>query len=292
MHCRKQSCSLVVAGGILSVAALGCDYNESQNLQTASDVNFDRGSANHWHRQVNKVDHDEDGRPDDRTVLAFDTESRFDDNPDILVYGTDEPQRRDTTVRESNRSQSQAQAVIANWPQTPQRAAREMIEKYGQPDVVSPTMLVWHNNSPWVRTVVFRETIKHDFPMPHEDCLEQFINYRVPVDKFDDLARYDGSVMCERTAGWLSARCDKEAANFLALNLAHDIITGEKTVEEARQEYARTITAFMNGERPAIMQQLQFDVKAGPSGDPDQPMRSNQNQQGIRETDRDRDRHR
>ncbi|MGH8284417.1 MAG: hypothetical protein ACRETT_01460 [Steroidobacteraceae bacterium] len=37
--------------------------------------------------------------------------------------------------------------------------------------------------------------------MPHKDVLEQVIDYKVPPDKFDDLARYDGSVIAERTKG-------------------------------------------------------------------------------------------
>jgi hypothetical protein len=32
----------------------------------------------------------------------------------------------------------------------------------------------------------------------------------------------------------MSARCDKEAANFLAINLANDVATGVKTMEGAR----------------------------------------------------------
>ncbi|MEX2153654.1 MAG: hypothetical protein WD825_09970 [Gemmatimonadaceae bacterium] len=56
----------------------------------------------------------------------------------------------------------------------------------------------------------------HSFPKPHTDLLEQFIDYRVPVDKYDELAAYDGSVIVERTKGEISARCDKEAMNFLA----------------------------------------------------------------------------
>lgn len=54
------------------------------------------------------------------------------------------------------------------------------------------------------------EEIDHSFPMPHKDVLLQVINYRVPPDKFDDLAEYDGSVIVERTKGEIAARCDGE----------------------------------------------------------------------------------
>jgi hypothetical protein len=102
-------------------------------------------------------------------------------------------------------------------------------------------MLLWHKNGPWKRTIVNKEEVDHDFPMPHKDVMEQFVNYKVPPEKFDELAKYDGSVIVERTKGELSARCDKEEANFLALNLANDIIQGKKSVDEAREFYGESI---------------------------------------------------
>jgi hypothetical protein len=54
------------------------------------------------------------------------------------------------------------------------------------------------------------------------------IDYRVPIKFFTLLAQFDGSVVAERTAGELSARCHDEEANNLALNLAHDIVVGQK----------------------------------------------------------------
>ena len=54
-------------------------------------------------------------------------------------------------------------------------------------------------------------------------------------DQLDELARFNGSLVAERTRGTLTARCDSEAMNFLAINLANDIVTGKRTVEEARK---------------------------------------------------------
>jgi hypothetical protein len=56
---------------------------------------------------------------------------------------------------------------------------------------------------------------------------------------FTPLAEFDGSVIAERTARELSARCHDEEANNLALNLAHDIASPEKTVDDARRYYAK-----------------------------------------------------
>jgi hypothetical protein len=163
-------------------------------------------------------------------------------------------------------------ASITAWPAKSQEAARFMIEKYGPPREQTPTMLVWSATGPWKRTVLYREEVPHDFPKPHTDLLEQFIDYRVPVDRYDDLAAYDGSVIVERTKGEISARCDKEAMNFLALNLANEIVTGTRTVQQARAEYARQAMAFMNGQSAPHTTGLHFAVSRGGTADRDIPM--------------------
>jgi hypothetical protein len=99
--------------------------------------------------------------------------------------------------------------------------------------------------------------------------LEQVIDYRVPPDKADDLIAFDGSVVIERTRGELSARCEGEEANFLALNLAHDIVTGKLDVAGARAKYTETMKAFNAGEKPDYMQRLLFEPPSGDTRDPD-----------------------
>ena len=163
-----------------------------------------------------------------------------------------------------------AKSIIASWPAASRMAAMDMIQKYGQPQEVTATMLLWRDNGPWKWTKVTKETINHDFPMSHPDLLEQAINYRAPIDKYDDLARYDGSVIVERTKGEMSARCDKEGANFLAINLGHDVATGKKTSDEARTYYAAAIKRFMSTkEMDSYMQKLQFQPQGSNTGDPD-----------------------
>ncbi len=164
-----------------------------------------------------------------------------------------------------------ADTTIASWPKTPKEVAAKMIGKYGQPDEVTPTMLMWHGNGPWKHTMVFKQEVQHDFPGPHTDLLQQVIDYKVPLDKYDDLAMYDGSVVVERTNGVISARCDAEEANFLALNLAHDVATGKRSVADARKFYAETMMAFKNGGKPAYTQSLQFKMPMGGTADADKP---------------------
>lgn len=162
--------------------------------------------------------------------------------------------------------------IIRAWPATPQKVARKMISKYGQPHEMTPTHLIWHNNGPWKMTTVYKQEIPHRFPMPHTDLLEQEINYRIPAHRFDDLATYDGSVVVERTKGTIYARCDKEEMNFLALNLAHDIVIGKRSVDNARQFYAMTAKAFMSGRSSAYTKGLLFNARMA-TADPDRPFR-------------------
>lgn len=158
---------------------------------------------------------------------------------------------------------------IDKWPDTSKKVANTMMDKYGQPDEQTSSRLIWNNTGQFIHTIVYRDEVQHDFPMPHKDVLEQIINYNVPADKFDDLANYDGSVIAERTKGTLAARCDKEAANFLALNLANDIVEGKKTVDEAREYYANAIMQMLKGEKDDYLTGLQFNAPNENVNNPD-----------------------
>jgi hypothetical protein len=162
-------------------------------------------------------------------------------------------------------------AVLAAWPMKQRETATALIGKYGNPDVVGDRMLVWFDTGPFTKTVLMRDAAPHDFPMPHVDYLTQTVLYRVPADKVDDLFEYDGSVWVHRTRGELSAQCDVEAMNFLALNLAHDIATGRRSVSDARAFYARTAMEFKQGDRSSpYVTGLMFRSGAN-AADPDKP---------------------
>ena len=161
----------------------------------------------------------------------------------------------------ADRQQTAAHSVedlTRGWPKPSRKAAKDMEQKYGAPAGVTPSQLIWENKGPWKEIVLSKEEVPHDFPKPHTDVLLQSIDYKVPPDKFDELAEYDGSIIVERTKGTMAARCDKEEMNFLALNLAHEIITGNKTVQQARDAYAETMKQVMAGQKPDYTKQLAF----------------------------------
>jgi hypothetical protein len=162
------------------------------------------------------------------------------------------------------------QTLTKNWPEDSKKAAMTIAGKYGAPDEATESTLCWKNKGAWKRTIVYRDPVQHDFPMPHTDVLEQFVDYRVPPEKFSDLAAYDGSVIVERTKGEISARCDKEEMNILALNLAHDIVTGKRDVNDARAYYAKAAMDFKQGRKDPYVERLHFQPSPG-SADPDRP---------------------
>lgn len=131
--------------------------------------------------------------------------------------------------------------LLQSWKAKPQDLARKLIAKYGPPQESTPQRMIWHHNGPWKQTVLLNEEIPHNFPKPHTDMLEQTVEYRVPPEKVDELTEFDGSVLVDRTRGQLSARCDSEEGNLLAINLANEIITGKRDVKGARQHYAEAI---------------------------------------------------
>jgi hypothetical protein len=162
-----------------------------------------------------------------------------------------------------------ASKIIGQWPEESREAALLVVDTYGEPQESTESLLVWHDAGQWKRIVATRTFHRHSFPAPHIDAVESFIDYRVPAEKFSDLAAFDGSVIVDRTAGEVSARCHDEQANFLALNLMHDIVTGAKSVAEARDYYA---TEFLNARRKQptpYMEKLRFQPASAAAADPD-----------------------
>lgn len=163
------------------------------------------------------------------------------------------------------------ETMLAGWPAMPREAAAMLTTKYGQPDLAGDRTLVWYNKGPYVKIALSRDEQPHNFPMPHTDFLTSTVKHNVPADKMDDLYEYDGSVWFHRTRGELSAQCDKEELNNLALNLAHDVAMGKRTVQDARMFYAKTAMEFKAGNMSSpYLTGLTFQPMAN-SADADKP---------------------
>jgi hypothetical protein len=153
---------------------------------------------------------------------------------------------------------------LKGWSRTLKTLAEDMMSKYGMPGEFTESMLIWKNNGTWDKTILYREEMKHDFPIHHADVLEQTVTYRVPEGKLDDLSKFNGSITANRTNGTLTVRCMNENLNILTLNLAYEIIKGKKTVSEARLAHYKNAAEIMNGRIPEAGQYLSFtsDVNA------------------------------
>jgi len=180
--------------------------------------------------------------------------------------------RPTTTPEETHMARSKAtkgSKLIKDWPEESREAAQLVIDQYGEPDESTPSQLTWHQPGPWKRIVATKTFYRHDFPMPHADSVESFIDYRVPPEKFTAIAQFDGSVNTERTSGEVSARCHDEQANLLALNLMHDIVTGARDAEDARRYYAKEVLDYRRGKPTPYMEGLRFQPHGAGAGDPD-----------------------
>lgn len=170
---------------------------------------------------------------------------------------------------EGRLSQSDVEALTRGWPKAPLNALEQMLRQYGPPNEGTAYRLIWYYNGPWKRTELTRDELAHNFPAPHTDYLTNWIDYRVPPEAAAALTIYDGSCLIDRTAGEAGARCDSEAANFITLNFMHEILTGTKSVDEAREAYASQMSAYMMGRPAPYAERLLFDPPSGGTMDPD-----------------------
>ena len=58
-----------------------------------------------------------------------------------------------------------------------------MLQKYGAPQEATGQRLIWHKAGAFKRIELVNEEFEHRFPMPHKDCLQHVIEYKVPPGK-------------------------------------------------------------------------------------------------------------
>ena len=175
-----------------------------------------------------------------------------------------------TTAQSKSTAEAWVQSNLQGWPPRTVALAVELVKKYGQPNEAASRQITWFHNGAWKRTVLLRDGVKHNFPKAHEDVLEQTLDYKVPADKVADLLTYNGSLVVDRTRGELSVHCDSEKQNTLTLNIADDIVKGERNVEQALAYHAQVIVGMRDGDPETYPLKLRFKPPAAsePSADP------------------------
>lgn len=168
--------------------------------------------------------------------------------------------------------ETSVRTTIADWPSAQKNIAEQMIAKYGFPNEATATKLFWYRNGPWKRTELSRDVVAHNWPTIHSDFLTQVIDYRVPPNLFHLIAEFDGSILLDRTRGEVAARCDTESANVLGMNMVHEIVTGKRTVDEARKIAVENTVAYNLGRSAPYAERLLFEVPHGGTEDLDVSM--------------------
>jgi hypothetical protein len=149
-----------------------------------------------------------------------------------------------------------AQDVIKTWSPAPRALAEAMMEEYGEPNLVDDDALLWLHNGPWRKTTVYRTALYHATAGSDKDYLQQTIGYEVPADKVAALKLFDKKLELDTAAGELSSCSDSESSNYLALNLADEIVLGERSVADARSFYDRTLRLAAAGKSSLYMESL------------------------------------
>ncbi|GJD90132.1 MULTISPECIES: hypothetical protein [Methylobacterium] len=166
-----------------------------------------------------------------------------------------------------------AESPAPDWPEPARAAAEAIAERYGPPQERTATLLIWHRNGPWIRTVVHKVGAEHDFPAKHSDVLEQSLPYKVPLNLFSAVATFNGSVIPDRTRGTLTAYGASEAGNVMSLNLARAVARGELSPEQAREKQVAAARALAEGVVPEEAAELTLEQQQeGDVADPDTAM--------------------
>jgi uncharacterized protein YceK len=169
-------------------------------------------------------------------------------------------QRNENVQSESTNQEAVVRAanLTAGWPTSSMTAAREMIDKYGEPHETTSDSLIWRNVAPFREVIVHRNVYSHRFPLLHQTALEHVVDYKATEDRIQEVLKYNGSIIINRTKGQMSALAENEPMNVLALNLADKVMQGKLTAEQARVTFGKETMDFLNGKKTANTQVLNF----------------------------------
>lgn len=152
-----------------------------------------------------------------------------------------------------------AERVSAGWGEKPRLAARLLLARYGPPDSVGSSRLMWHGNGPWKRTIV------RDLPRPYagaegEDLgvIEQTVAYKLTPERAPEASAFSPRLAVDPARMEMSSRSDREEVNFLRLNLANDVVLGALTAPQAADAFEKTLALEAAGKDTPYMRGLAF----------------------------------
>src|SRR3569832_1827717 len=142
-----------------------------------------------------------------------------------------------------------AQTVIAEWPERSRALAESLLQEYGIPEESTPSRLTWKARAPWSRVSVDRDALDAARP----SGVLQAVAYEVPLRRWRALGWFDRGVDYDPVNRELIARTDGEATNYLALNLADEIVRGKRTAADARAFYDEAVALAASGKSSPYM---------------------------------------
>jgi len=153
---------------------------------------------------------------------------------------------------------AQDQRIMAGWHTYSGLVALKLMDEYGPPDQVESERIVWHNAGPW-DTIVVWDADDYDYSATlGPDNLEQTLFFAVPPEKRKALADFSDELTVSGDGKELSVRGHSEELNFLALNLAYEIVQGFRDPAEARIFYDRTCQLAQAGKSSPYLRGLMF----------------------------------
>ena len=178
----------------------------------------------------------------------------------MLALVSDQGARAPVPRRTSSAVPAAAEDVLSRWPEKPRALARLMVETYGAPDELVASQVSWSGRSPWRRIVVFRDPD----PAGRRDHLLETVAYgAAPMDHhWRDLAAFGRGASYDPATGELSARTDSQETNYLALNLADEVLRGRRSARDAQDFYDAASNLSTAGKSSPYMQGLLFGARA------------------------------
>ena len=135
------------------------------------------------------------------------------------------------------------ESSIQKWVhEDAQEYALELIERYGEPDVVTDKMVLWEEGiSRFDKTYVLDESIEHCCPKPHRDYVYSTMTIDVPQELMEPIAEASESIIVDQLKNKVTARCADITANAITLGFVQKLVEGKIDPKDSKKEYERHI---------------------------------------------------
>ena len=126
---------------------------------------------------------------------------------------------------------------LEKWEHKDAKAyAETLIEKYGEPDTASDSMILWEKDR-----ISKDESIKHNFPKPHRDFVYSTMTIDIPENLMEAIAKASESIIVDQLKNEVTTRCGDIIANAITLGFVQKLVDGKIDPENTKEEYKKHI---------------------------------------------------